>query len=161
MAIYVKFSGGSAITGEVKATGYTDFVEFGSLQWGVGRGFSSAVGTTGNRSTSAPSVSEVTLTKITDKASVSILQGALTDPPNQTVEIHVALQDGTAVKDFIVFTLENTGISGYSFSSGGDKPSESLSLNFTKFTYKYCVYTDKGVSADSPSVSYDLTTISK
>jgi type VI secretion system secreted protein Hcp len=161
MPIYVKFTGGTPIDGETKSQGYEKFVEFSSMQWGVGRGFASAVGTTGNRSTSAPSVSELTLTKITDTSSVAILQAALTDPPNRTVEVHVALQDGTKVQDFVVYTLENTGISGYSASSGGDKPSETVSLNFTKFTYKYCVYTDKGVASDSPSVTYDLTTASK
>src|SRR4030095_3819031 len=35
---------------------------------------------------------------------------------------------------YLQFKLDNTLISSYSMSSGGDRPSESLSLNFTKIS---------------------------
>jgi type VI secretion system secreted protein Hcp len=37
---------------------------------------------------------------------------------------------------YLTLTLTNNMISGYSISSGGDRPMESLTLNFTKIEYK-------------------------
>ena len=36
---------------------------------------------------------------------------------------------------YLSIELENAMISNYSVSSGGDRPTESLALNFTKITY--------------------------
>jgi type VI secretion system secreted protein Hcp len=49
-------------------------------------------------------------------------------------------------------------ISGYSLSSGGDRPSESLSLNFTKFDSEYIKVDDKLAPATTGHYIYDLTT---
>jgi type VI secretion system secreted protein Hcp len=49
-------------------------------------------------------------------------------------------------------------ISGFSTSSGGDRPSESISLNFTKIEYKSVQMSADGSTATSPSITYDLST---
>jgi type VI secretion system secreted protein Hcp len=49
-------------------------------------------------------------------------------------------------------------ISSFSVSSGGDKPTESCSLNFTKIEYKY-VSTDEKHADEGPKIyTYDLAT---
>ena len=60
------------------------------------------------------------------------------------------------VETFLTYELENAGLSGYSLSSGGDMPTESLSLNFTKITETFAGM-DPGVSGSPETVGYDLT----
>jgi len=43
-------------------------------------------------------------------------------------------------------------------SSGGDRPSESVSISFTKLEYKFIPYDDKNKAGTPISVSYDLST---
>jgi type VI secretion system secreted protein Hcp len=52
-------------------------------------------------------------------------------------------------------------ISSYSASSGGDRPSESFSLNFTKIEYKYTPFDDKHKAGTPMPVTYDVTTATK
>ena len=59
---------------------------------------------------------------------------------------------------YLKLTLTNTMISGYSLSSGGDRPSESLSLNFTKVEVKMLQNDPTGAGADSSNVTYDIST---
>jgi type VI secretion system secreted protein Hcp len=47
-------------------------------------------------------------------------------------------------------------LSGYSVSSGGDKPTESISLNFTKIETKITPQKDDGTPGTAYPVTYDL-----
>jgi type VI secretion system secreted protein Hcp len=49
-------------------------------------------------------------------------------------------------------------IDGYSVSSGGDRPSESISMNFTKIEYKYTPFDDQHKAGTPVPVTYDLAT---
>jgi type VI protein secretion system component Hcp len=58
-----------------------------------------------------------------------------------------------AIVGYLEFDLTNVFISGFSQSSNGNPPSESLSLNFTKFTM-----TAHSAGSADQSVTYDLAT---
>jgi len=68
MAIYMNYNG-KKIKGNVTATGYEDWIELDSIQFGVGRGISMEVGNMANREATRPSLSEVVVTKMMDNAS--------------------------------------------------------------------------------------------
>ena len=112
-----------------------------SFQWGVGRQIASG-------GASAPSVAEITITKSFDDYSGPFLNASLQGAPTKAAIFF----NGSTGQQFLQFTLEGVQISGYSTSSGGDKPSESLSLHFTKITMKAA-----RVGKPDYSVSYDLT----
>ena len=58
---------------------------------------------------------------------------------------------------YLEYELTNTGLSGYSVSAGSDDaPQESLSLNFTKVSWKYSVL-DAKTSGKPEVVGCDLT----
>ena len=61
-----------------------------------------------------------------------------------------------SVQAYMVYELEGCGLSGYSVSSGGDRPSESISLNFDKIAFKYCLVGDN-LAAQPEVVGYDLS----
>jgi type VI secretion system secreted protein Hcp len=67
------------------------------------------------------------------------------------------VQTGEALETYMSYELSNSLISGYSMSSGGDRPSESVSFNFTKIEMKYTPY-DNEHKAQSPiPAGYDIS----
>jgi type VI secretion system secreted protein Hcp len=130
-------------------------VEVTSFQWGVGRGIGSPVGRSANREASAPSVSEIVVSKSMDKSSFAWLQEALKGK-GAACEIHFCSTDAGQLKTYATYKLENCMISGYSVSSGGDRPSETISINFTKVEYLFVEQGIDNANADTPRVSYDL-----
>lgn len=155
MALYMKYG---SIDGKVETTGFEKWIDVDSLQWGVGRGMSSPTGSTADREASHPSVSEITCSKVMDVSSSKLLEEALGGELKTKVEIAVVTTGKNEVKEFLRYTLTNTGLSGYSVSSGGDRPSESLSLNFTEIEIKYTALSPD-LSGDPTIVKYNLGTM--
>jgi type VI secretion system secreted protein Hcp len=144
--IYMQYD---TIQGDVTASGYEHQIELTSFQWGVSRSFALAAG---NREGSAPKVSEITITKPLDSSSPHLLEEAL-NGEGKTVVISFVKSSAGQLETYLQITLTNTLISGFSMSSGGDRPTESLSLNFTKIEYKYI-----SLATGPVVVTYDLLT---
>jgi type VI secretion system secreted protein Hcp len=154
MAIFMKYG---ETEGEVSAEGYSKWIELGSLQWGVGRGISAGVGGTSKREASAPSVSEITVSKTLDAFSPIALKEAI-GGKGVTVKLDITRTDADGKHHaFQKYILTNVMISGYSVSSGGDRPSESLSLNFTKFDSEYVKIDDQFAATTTGHFIYDLS----
>ncbi len=59
--------------------------------------------------------------------------------------------------EYLHVTLWDTGVSGWSMSSGGDRPSESVSLNFAKIELKDITQKRRRVGRrHNVAVTYDL-----
>lgn len=153
MAIYLKYEG---IDGEATHDSHKKWIDVGSLQFGLGRGISTPSGSTANREASEPSVSEVTISKLMDGSSPKLFTESATGAVGKKVEIHL-VSTGSPGVTYVEYTLTNALISGYSISSGGDRPSESVSINFTKIEYKFIPYDDKNKAGTPVTVSYDLS----
>jgi type VI secretion system secreted protein Hcp len=154
MAIFVKYG---AENGEATAEGYEKWMEVGSFQWGIGRGISAGVGGGSKREATAPSVSEITITKTMDAADPWLLKEAI---GGAAVEVKIDLtqtdNDGHHVA-YQKYILSNTLVSGYSISSGGDRPSISVSFNFTKFDSEYIKINDKFEPTTTGHIIYDIS----
>ena len=157
MAIYLEYEG---VPGEVTEEGHKGWIEIHSFQWGVGRGISTPVGSASKRESSSPSVSEVVLSKATCKASAKLFNEATVGQAKKAV-IEFTETGPSQQEVYLRFELTNALISGYSLSSGGDRPSESLSLNFTKVEMKYTPYDDKHKAGSPIPAGYDLVTAKK
>lgn len=125
-----------AIKGDSTVKGHEDWITCDSLQFGVGRSISASGGGK-SRETSNPSFSEVTITKSTDKSSADLFFQAMGGKSQGKAEIHFIQTSEGKSQVFLKLELEEALVSSYSASSGGDRPSESISLNFTKITYQY------------------------
>lgn len=153
MAIFLKYGD---IKGETTQLTHKDWIEVNSFQFGVGRGISSGVGGGSKREATAPSVSEIVVTKSMDIASPLLLKDAIGGKA-VTAKIELTQTDNSGKHvSFQKYILTNTLISGYSLSSGGDRPSESLSLNFTKIDSEYLDIDDKFASKTTGHVIYDI-----
>jgi type VI secretion system secreted protein Hcp len=152
MPIYMKYTG---IDGDVTAEGHEKWIECNSFQWGIGRGISSPTGGSADREASAPSVSEVVITKAQDQATVKVVDAGF-QGEGVAVTIDFCKTDKGKLETFLQYTLTNTMISGYSISSGGDRPSESVSLNFTKVECKLTSMTATNSDGSPETVTYDM-----
>ena len=157
MAIYMKFG---SIDGPVTTKGFEKWIELNSFQWGVGRGVGSAARSSTGRESSEPSISEIVVTKPMDIASNKLFQDASGGDLSSEVTLKFTATTKDTVTTFLTYKLTDTGLSGYSVSSGGDNPSESLSLNFTKIMITYSGL-DPKTQGSPDTVGYDLTKMSK
>lgn len=154
--ILLKFS--TQIKGTSTVAGHTDWITIDSLQMGVGRAISISGGGT-DRDTSNPSFSEISLTKATDIASADLFMQAVCGKSLGKAEIHFIQTGGSDKKQQVFLTIELEGpiISSYSASSGGERPNETFSINFTKISYKYDSFTGDSVVTGTPK-KWDLET---
>ncbi|MGE5276873.1 MAG: Hcp family type VI secretion system effector [Acidobacteriota bacterium] len=127
MPIYFKYGD---IKGDVKEPAHRGWIELTSMQWGVGRAITTPAGA--SRERSAPSVSEIVVTKPMDSASTHLFRESL-DGKGVDVVIDF-VKDGTV---YLQVNLSNTLIASYSISGRGRNSMESLSLNFTKIEFKH------------------------
>jgi type VI secretion system secreted protein Hcp len=158
MAAYLKYGD---IKGESLAEGHLGsqgWIEVGSVQWSCGRAISTPVGASAKREASSPSISEITLTKLMDSTSPKLAKEALVGKA-VTANIELVETGENKLETYLTLNLTNCMIAGYSFSSGGDRPSETITLNFTKLEYVYQGYDDQGKidTTKKGNVTYDLT----
>lgn len=154
MPIYMNYDNLS-VKGDVTATNYVGWIELNSFQFGVGRGISSPTGGSADRELSAPSVSEITVTKDQDSSTGPLLTAALQGEGVTVIIDFVKTSSGQLTK-YMEYTLTNTMISGFSTSSGGDRPSESFSLNFTKVQVDPTTIDATGNITNASPVTYDV-----
>jgi len=156
MAIYLEYEG---ITGDVTAEGHAAWIEMTSASWGVGRGISTVVGASENRESTTVSVSELVFSTTMDTASGYFWNDLCKNEVGKTAKIHFTATGDGSVNVYLELTLSESLVSGMSFSSGGDRPGISLSVNFTKIETKYMEQSHDGSeSTGGDAVTYNLAT---
>lgn len=133
MPIYMNYEG---ISGSVTAKGFEKNIELESCQIGQHRTTNSSTGNGANREASTPQISEIVITKSLDQSSNSLFRETLSGKGKKVKIVFV----NTGNVPYLTIELENVLISSYSVSGHGggasnDRPTESLSLNFTKITF--------------------------
>jgi len=154
MAIYMKYG---PIEGDTTAQSHEQWITCDSIQWGGGRGIGTPTGSAKNREASMVSVSEVVITKAQDGASPELLKRSYVGTEGEDVTIHLTTTSNEGVNTIMELLLTNTLVSAFSMSSGGDRPSESVSMNFTKIESTFHNQAHEGTEASDPfAVTYDL-----
>jgi type VI secretion system secreted protein Hcp len=157
MGIYMDFDG---IKGEATQQDHKKWIDVLSLSWGTGRGISTTAGSAQNREASEPTLSDVTIVKQFDAASPKLFTEACAGNQGKTVKIDITTTGSPSVT-FCTYTLSNALISSYSVSTSGDRPTESVSISYTKMEFKFTPYDDKNKAGTPTTVSYDLATTKK
>jgi len=114
------------LTGESNEQGFVGAMELESMQWGVARS-----------STKGPAFSEMTVSKRLDSASPALMLRAAagTVIPNARVSLRRVIEDRPEV--YLRYCLTGVRVTGVSQSTGGDRPSESLSLSYATIIQRY------------------------
>jgi type VI secretion system secreted protein Hcp len=144
-----------SIKGAVTTEGFNDWIELSSFEWGVSRSIGAAAPSS-TRERIEPNFTDVTVTKLTDVSTPKLFLGAVAGKLDNEVTIKFTATTEGKVETFLTYELENVGLSHFSVSTVGDRPMESLSLNFTKFTMTFTGM-DPGISGSPETVGYDLT----
>lgn len=142
------------VKGDSKIEGHTDWITCDSCQMGAARAISFSGGGA-DRETSKPSVSEIVITKSSDIASTELFSQALSGKSLGKAEIHFLQTNDDKMQVYLTLELTDTIVSSYSMSSGGDRPTESFSLNFTQILHTYNAFSGNEVTAGSPK-GWDL-----
>ena len=154
MPIYLQMDG---CPGDATHETHQAWMDIETLHWNVARNMNTQAGSTANREASEPTVSEVVVTKVTDSSSTKLFAEACTGRTGKTVTIHL-VTTGNPGDTYVEYILTNTLVSNYSVDTSGDRPVETIRLNFTKMEVKYIPH-DENHSPLSPMIaSYDLST---
>ena len=153
--ILLKFK--TEIKGDSTVEKHKDWITIDSMQMGVGRAITSSGGGQ-DRETSNPSFSEVTFSKSMDKASTELMMQATCGKSLEEATIHFIQTGGADAKGqhFLEYILTDPIVSSYSVSSGGERPSESFSLNFSGFQQQYNVFKDGKTAEKGEKKGWDL-----
>lgn len=157
VATFMKIDG---LTGSATDRSHQGWIEINSFQWGVGRGVSSPTGSGADRQGSTPAVSEIVITRVRDVASPKLLQAAQSGKHIPEVAIEFVRGDKQVVYQV---KLTDVLISRYSLSSGGDRPTESMSLAFAKISWTYSNQKPDGTTgaAQTAPAGWDITQVTK
>lgn len=153
--LVIEFSQGPGInvSGPAMASMITNGLNLSSVQEGVGIGVSTQGGAL---TASAPSLSEITVTRASDYNSASIRNLVQKAVPVPYIEVFYLrmLTNGSHVISHIA-RFENCLVSGYSTSSGGETPSESISIAFLKACHRSYKRDAAGVELSFVDVCYN------
>ena len=154
MPIYLQIDG---IQGDATHEQHRKWMDIEAVHWDVTRNVNTAAGSAANREASEPSISEVVLTKVSDSSSTKLFQEAVSGRTGKRAVIHL-VTTGNPGDTYIEYSLTNALIAGYSVDSNGDRPIETIKLNFTKLEVKYTPYDDNHAPQSPMIASYDLAT---
>ena len=130
MPIYMNYAG---INEDGQSASHTDWIEISSFQWGIGRQISSSTGGSADRESSAPSVSEIVVTKKTDEASASLYNECLVGTPLSVSIIltNTPKPDGPHHK----IDLENAVITHIQPHPTRSGKGEKLTITFSEYAF--------------------------
>jgi len=152
VAIYMKFGD---IKGDVTTVGFSDWIELNSFQFGVSRNLSSGASGAAREGT-APSISEIVITKHLDASSPKLYEDSLAGDADTKVTIKMTTTTKNKTETYLTYELTDCAVSNYALSSGGELPMESLSLNFLKIMVTPTPLDKSGQIKKGDVVSYDL-----
>ncbi len=124
-------------SGTPKGPGYIDVL---SWSWGINNNIGSQSSSSGAGRSGKASFHDLSVTKVTDKASPLFFRNCAAGTHYKTVILYMDPASSTAGApsgDSMTVTMSNVMISGITMSSGGDRPTESVSFNFAKIKVDY------------------------
>lgn len=127
--MFLKIEG---IEGESVDKDHSGWIEIGSVSYSIS---SPTTSTSSGGATGKAEFSDVSITKILDKASPNIAVSAANGKHYPGAEIHFC--DSASSVCYYKIELRNVMISSYSFSGGGDIPTESVSLAYESIMWDY------------------------
>jgi type VI secretion system secreted protein Hcp len=125
------------------------------MDFGVSRSISTKTGSSQERESTAPMLSDVTIVKSMDKCTPKLFEQACIGT-SKLVKIDL-VQTGEQLDTYMSYELADSLITSHSTSSSGDRPSESVGFNFTKIEMKYTPYDNKHKPGSPIPAGYDVS----
>ncbi len=146
------------IPGDSSIKGFEKKIECTSFSHGVSAQVTYDVSNE-NRTSGRPSHQDLTLTKYVDSATPLINQKCCEGANLGTVTVTIGRNDSGTILPFLIYTLDDCIISSASCSGGGgDKPTESISLNYSAIDWTYVSQKEAGGQAGKIVGVWDVST---
>lgn len=147
------------VAGECLLTGYAGRIECLSYSHAVAMQMTSDVSSK-ERTAGKPNVQDFTISKYMDKSSPVLNQYCCEGRMIGDGTLTVGRNESGRVMPLIVYTLKDVIISSVSAaSSGGDKPSETLTLNFTAIQWDYTAQKTDSTQGSAAVGKWNMKTI--
>lgn len=149
---YMKYG---TIQGSSTSIGHQDWIVLNSFQFGVAVPINLSTGL----GTGSPKFDQITVTKVMDQSSPLLMQQLLQGMPQSvTIDLTEPSSFSKGPVTFAEYKLTDALLTGYSVSSGGDTPTENLSLTFEKISYTFTPQNPDGTVGTPTTVTWDLAT---
>lgn len=144
------------VPGTSQITGYEAQIEVLSYSHGVSMQVTGDVSNT-ERTSGRPMHQDFHLTKYLDKATPLLNQKCCEASNLAQVIVTIGRNDGGSLIPLIIYTMENVIISSVSVGGGGgDKPVESISLNYSSIAWDYTAQAEESGEAGTVSGGWDV-----
>src|SRR5436190_4359593 len=107
------------VKGDVTTIGFADWIELDSFQLGVSRNVTSGASGAAREGT-APSISEIAITKHLDASSTKLYNDALAGDGDTKVTIKMTTTTKNKTETYLTYELTDCAVSSYAVSSSGD-----------------------------------------
>lgn len=128
---------GKDVKGESNLADFKDKIELLSFSHGVAMQITGDISNS-ERTSGKPNHQDMTVTKYLDEASPVLNQSCCEGKAFPTTDIIIGRNEGGKVVELVRYTLKNVLISSISVGGGGgDKPVETVTLNYNHITWKF------------------------
>lgn len=145
------------IEGESTITGFEKKIDILAWSWGMSQSGTRQMGTGGG--SGKANISDINLTKYMDKSTPPMINNLCQGVHFEKAVLTVRKVSGGKPLDYLVLEMFEVMISTYQFGAavgGDDRITESLSLNFARFTMTYLLQGVGGAQSAKVPVSYDI-----
>lgn len=149
-----------SIPGESTIKGFEGKIEVYSFSHGVSQAIT-ADSTNAKRTTGKANFQDLSVMKTFDLASPGLIEHCTRGTVLPTVKLTMCRSVSGAITPFLVYTLTNVLVSSVSesASSGGDdRPTESVTFNYSAISWAYTSQTSAGGAGPSASTTWNLAT---
>jgi type VI secretion system secreted protein Hcp len=152
MSIFLKFG---SVLGDVEDAGHTNWINITAVNWNATRPVSNPAGSIAGRVLSAPQLSELTITKDQDVATIPLIQAALEGSP-VTAQIDFCSTGTDQQKIYYSITMTKAIITAFGQMGSDGRPAENLTVNFTQIAFAGTQMDPDGAAASPASYGWDI-----
>lgn len=146
------------VKGECQVDGFVDGIELLSYSHGVAMQVTGDVSNV-ERTSGRPNLQDFTISKYADSSTPIFNQKCCEGASIGDVVITIARNAGGAIVPFIVYTMTDVVVSSVSIGGGGgDKPVETVSLNFTSIQWTFTKQKSDATKEGNVSSKWDAKT---
>ena len=149
---------GADVKGESNMTDYKDKMELLSFSHGVAMQITGDISNS-ERTSGKPNHQDMTVTKYLDQASPVLNQSCCEGKPFATVDVIIGRNESGKVVELMRYTMKNCLISSISVGGGGgDKPVETVTLNYNQLTWNFTAQTPEAGTEGNVNGKWNLST---
>ena len=149
------------IQGEASDAGFKNWIDISQWHWGVSRAITSHTATQGDRESSNPTITDLTLTRFMDKATAPLFIESCCGTGKTAKLVQTKTGTGSGSNVFVEHTFYNALISRYhtaALANAAARPREEITLSFVEVDTRYTPYDNNGLPQAPIAVGFNTAT---